>query len=320
MKSDTFAVRLFTFLFPVPILILGACSPPPPDSSFIHLVGSGTPIQKPGPVTSSATCPSGQQLIGGGFTADVAPGSVAVTENYPSSSNTWTVTAQAGQKTSGVLVAVAYCFTTPNVSLKLLTVTASTNTNPRTSSLPAQLEIVATGNAACPAGSVLMGGGYRSQGLDTDAAEAFNSYISAEGPSSNNTGQPVGWQTTLTYPNTVSPTATVFAICAGSYFAQGKTVTANTSLAGTQTADVHCPPNTFTSGGGYSLQQTSPTPFPYTVYSSFSDTKAGVISVAPNHRLDVYDASGWRSDLRAANTPFTPWALSMSASCIPFPK
>lgn len=320
MKSNTFAVRLFKVMVPVPILILGACSPPPPDSSFIHLVGLGTPIQKQGMVTSSATCPSGQQLIGGGFFADVAPGLVAVTEDYPSSSNTWTVTAQVGQKTSGALIAVAYCFTTPNVSLRLLTVTGNTIASPRSPSLPAQLEIVATGNAVCPAGSVLTGGGYRSQGLDAATAETFNSYISAEGPSPNSGGQPVGWQTTLTYPITASPTATVFAICAGSYFTQGKIVSSNTFLAGTQTGDVHCPPNTFTSGGGYSLQQTTPTPFPYTVYSSFSDTKAGVVSVAPNHRLDVYDASGWRSDLTAGNTPFTQWPLSMSANCIPFPK
>ena len=160
MKSELFAIRLVKVIVLLPILILCVCSPAPPDSSFVHLVSSATSIQAPGGVaTTSATCPSGQQLIGGGFTAAAnGTGLVAVTDNYPSSPNTWTVTAQVGQQGSaGEVIALAYCFTTPNVQLGLTTITAPTIAPP---SLLGQLTYSATGIALCPAGSVLTGGGY----------------------------------------------------------------------------------------------------------------------------------------------------------------
>jgi hypothetical protein len=318
MKSELFAIRLVKVIVLLPILILCVCSPAPPDSSFVHLVSSATSIQAPGGVaTTSATCPSGQQLIGGGFTAAAnGTGLVAVTDNYPSSPNTWTVTAQVGQQGSaGEVIALAYCFTTPNVQLGLTTITAPTIAPP---SLLGQLTYSATGIALCPAGSVLTGGGYRARGLVPMIAETFNSYISTEGPSSDSAGRPNGWQTTLTYPNTVAPTATAFAICARSYFAQGTILTANASaVSGTQTGDVHCRPNTFTSGGGYTVQQSTSASvlLGYTVYSSFSNTQAEQASTP--RKPGFYDASGWHSDSLAA--PYTA-TVTMSANCIPFPR
>jgi hypothetical protein len=321
MKSELCAIRLVKVIVLLPTLVFRSCSPDSPDSSFIHLVGSTASIQAPGVVTTSATCPSGQQLIGGRFTTAANSGLVVVTDNYPSlSANTWTVTAQAGPQFSGALVAVAICFTTPNAQLSLSAVTAKTTVNPST---PSPYETVATGTANCPAGSVLTGGGYRVQGLNPRTAYTFNSYISSEGPSSNSAGQPIGWQTTLTYELGVTPTGTVFAICAGSYFSQGSTLTQVTTQdtppgAGAQTAQVHCPPSTFTSGGGYSVQQSTGTPWAYTVYSSFSDTEGE--SNWTNKRLNFYEASGWRSDLSTAGPLNSPPTVTISANCIPFPR
>jgi hypothetical protein len=314
MTSDPFVFRFAKVIVLLPTLFVGGCSPSPPDSSFIHLVGNATSIQASSVATVGATCPSGEQLIGGGFTAAIGTGPVAVTDSYPSSPNTWTVTAHSGPGVSGSLVAVAYCFTTPNVQLSLSTVIGNTIVNSPPSPIPAQLTFVAPGTATCPRGSVLTGGGYHE--VVPVASQAYTPYVSTEGPSPNSTGQPTGWQTTLTYVDTVTaPTATVFAICARSYFTQGTIVTANIAPVGKQqTGDVQCPPKTFTSGGGYSLQQSTPTPWPYTVYSSFSDVKTEVIS--PNRRLTVYDAIGWHSDV---TTPPNSPTFTMSANCIPFP-
>jgi hypothetical protein len=322
MKSGLLAFRLAKVIVLLPTLILCVCSPSPPDSSFIHLVFSPTSIQASGGVvTASATCPSGQQLIGGGFTA--APNGtalVAVTDNYPSSPNTWKVSAQVGEQASpGEVIALAYCFTTPNVQLGLTTVTGNTVAPPPTSPLSpggVQISFSAPGTAVCPAGSVLTGGGYSARGLDPTTAETYNSYISTEGPSSDSTGRPNGWQTTLTYINTVAPTATAFAICARSYFTQGTIVTANASaVLRVQTGDVHCPPNTFTTGGGYTVQQSIPIPLPYTVYSSFSSTQPEPASTP--RKPGFYDASGWHSD--SLTTPFSA-TVTMSTNCIPLPR
>jgi hypothetical protein len=305
-------LKRFAVLALLPVLILAGCTAAP-DASFLHLVGSGAQLNTSPVVTSSATCPAGEQLLGGGYTALVSPGDmVSVTEDYPnpSSANTWTVTAATGTQVSGSLLAVAYCFTTPNVQLGVLPVSQNTTSSPIS-----VLQATATGLASCPAGSVLTGGGFRVQGLPQGDVN-HNSYITAEGPAPSGASQPSGWQTTLVYPVSTALTAKVFALCARNYLAPGTTVNQTFTQLNTLKGTVACAPNAFTSGGGYSLTQ-SPEglPPPYTVYSSFSDTESA-LNFTPSARFNAYQAIGWRSDL----TFHFGWKLTMSANCIPFPR
>jgi hypothetical protein len=292
------------------MLILTGCQSAP-DASFLHLVGSGAPLKPLAVVTSSATCPAGEQLLGGGYTALISQGDmVSVTDDYPSSANTWTVKAATGTQVSGELLAVAYCFTTPNVQLSLLTVPQQTTSSPISIFLA-----TATGMASCPAGSVLTGGGFRVQGLPQGDFN-HNSYISAEGPAPSGASQPSGWQTTLNYPVGIAPTATVLALCARNYLAPGTTINQTFTALNTVKGTVACAANAFTSGGGYSLAGVTTnagTILSYTVYSSLSDTQSALSSTSG---LNAYQAIGWRSDL----TKPPAWQLTMSTNCIPFPR
>ena len=304
-------LKRFTVLGLLPVLILAGCSAAP-DASFLSLVGSGASLKPLAVVTSSATCPAGEQLLGGGYTALVSQGDmVSVTEDYPSSANTWTVTAVTGTQISGELLAVAYCFTTPNVQLSLLAVSQNTTSSPISI-----LAATATGMAGCPAGSVLTGGGFRVQGLP-QGDFIHNSYVTATGPAPNGASPPSGWQTKLLYPVRTAPTATVFALCARNYLAPGTTVNQTFTQLNTLKGTVACAANAFTSGGGYSLAEDTSEggTLPYTVYSSFSDTQSALTS-APGMKLNAYQAIGWRSDL----TSHYAWPLTMSANCIPFPR
>lgn len=101
--------------------------------------------------TLTATCASGEQMVGGGFSGNAFEGAVHFTDNYPSGANAWTGTIDNTIAPSWVQVAVSvYCL--------------------QASYLIAPTIVHASGSGAgtttanCPDGSVLLSGGYVSGG------------------------------------------------------------------------------------------------------------------------------------------------------------
>jgi hypothetical protein len=310
------------------VIMLGGCPASTPDSGFIVAMGTTTNITGAGTFTSNASCANGQQLVGGGFTTLPPPAvpsapppiknpqavqSVAIIENYPFSSNTWRVTAQAAPlpktSNSGTLIAIAYCFVTPNVPLNMFIVPALTVAPPQAPTVPVSLIADATASATCPAGSVLTGGGFSTSPVDPATGIPVNAYVLSEGPTSNSAGQVTTWQMTLEYPNAISraPKGFAWALCARSHFSPGTVVTGtNTGTYTAITGAVSCPPTSFTVGGGYSFQPSSSVPFSQMAQSSFSQAEG---NAAP------HDTSNWRIDGTKVPTP----TLTATANCIPVP-
>lgn len=93
--------------------------------------------------TLSVSCKPGEQMLGGGFSStNLFEYAVNIDASYPSSANTWTVTASAPTSYFDVEADV-YCLTT---------------------AVPLHVQIVraTTGNAVCPQGTVLLSGGAQS--------------------------------------------------------------------------------------------------------------------------------------------------------------
>lgn len=310
------------------VIILGGCPASTPDSAFIVAMGSTTSITGAGTFTSNASCANGQQLVGGGFTTLPPPAvppsappiknppavpSVAIIENYPFSGNTWRVTAQAAPlpntSNSVPLIAIAYCFVTPNVPLNMFSVPALTVAPPLAPTVPASVKADATASATCPAGSVLTGGGFSTSPVDPAVGISVNAYVLSEGPTSNSAGQVTAWQMTLEYPIPIAraPTGFAWALCARSHFSPGTVVTGtDTGTLAVITGAVSCPPSSFTVGGGYSFAQSSSVPFSQMAQSSFSQAEG---NAAP------YDTSNWRID----GTKLPLQSLTATANCIPVP-
>ena len=314
-------------------VLLCSCSSNP-IGSFVRIAGSTTVIQKPGVSSVAASCSATEQLVGGGYLLDgdfalqtksgqvlpVAP-PVSVTENYPSSMDTWTVTADSSTATSSIdakliagtaLTAIAYCFTTPNVKLRMTPSSATATTV----STPSSLISSGSAFAKCPAGSVLTGGGFRvvsvnlQNGFDKNIA---NSFISGEGPFTAPSGKVSGWRVQLTTPNTVTESATSYALCAGNYFATGSVISQPVGVSNLPaqniSADAVCPSGTFTTGGGYVSSVQLPSA-PYLFYSSyFSSAKQPGILRKP--------LSSWQSKIYMS---FGGATISETAYCIPLPS
>ena len=107
-------------------------------------------------------CPTGQQLIGGGYNlpGEFNPNKYYVTANYPSSPNTWTVevvnyspTNTGADPAEGSIGVYAYCYTgTTNLGMS---VQQATNQSPLT------VHNVTTNYIGAPRGSVVTSGGYK---------------------------------------------------------------------------------------------------------------------------------------------------------------
>jgi len=312
------------------VLTLVGCNSGP-SNSFVSIEPGTATIQGAGVLSAYASCPSGQQLLGGGYLLDgnlVASTPIAVTENYPSSGTTWKVTvdstsAKSTDQIAGtVIIALAYCFTTPNIQLNMTTVTANTTAAPPATSGPDIVIRTAAGTATCRAGEVLTGGGFQIQNPALHQGDGYNAYITTESP--NAALRLTGWQVNIISPNTITAGATVYARCAGSYFTAGSVASLQLPSpfppVASEPATVFCPANTFTTAGGYSLQNVSPggSPFPLNnlVYSSYSQNGQ---QIAPPGKLPqpmkVYEASGWHTDFSGLYQ-----AITVSAYCIPVPK
>jgi hypothetical protein len=111
----------------------------------------GPTIAAPGISPASASCPSGLQAVGGGFSASFdATNKLVVTESYRSSVNTWHVSAFVGSG-SGAATAYAYC----RRNNKVITDATATGT------VPSGFGQNGSARALCAPGAVALSGGFQ---------------------------------------------------------------------------------------------------------------------------------------------------------------
>ncbi len=101
--------------------------------------------------TLTATCGSGEQMVGGGFYGNAFEGAVHFTDNYPSGTNAWTGTIDNTIAPSWVQATVSIYCLQADYSIATTIVHASSSGS-------------GTTTANCPSGSVLVSGGYASGG------------------------------------------------------------------------------------------------------------------------------------------------------------
>ena len=143
----------------------------------------------------TASCQTGEQLIGGGFSASGAfEYDVKIVASYPASATTWTVAIASSP--AFILRAEAYCLPA-SITLGLVIGHASMIPSGHASMTP-------SGSVSCPPGTVLLSGGFQGD-------EVF----SASRPDGN------GW-----YATTFGFAGTVYDLCASQHVSAGGMVTA----------------------------------------------------------------------------------------------
>jgi hypothetical protein len=183
-------------------------------------------------MSATATCPQGTALIGGGYQLHLANHQqfIYLRSNYPSAANAWTVTEGNPQSGGAVtLTTDAYCLSTTNVTLTFTTVSAQSKQN-------------GTGIASCPAGTVVVGGGYK------QLTAIGSGWVTASYPANN------GWQVGgPPQQNGVNP-FTTYALCASKPLTIPSIATANTAVANNTDgqAAASCPQADYLVGGGFS--------------------------------------------------------------------
>jgi hypothetical protein len=292
-----------------------------PDPFFILTRSAAALVEKPGKLIVNSKCQSGEQLLGGGYVLveSATNGSLlTLTGNYPSADDTWTITVDTPtgsgfNKVEGTaVVAVAYCLTTPNFPLDMVTVSATKGN----SGTP-----FPTVTTSCPAGSILTGGGYRTEQA-ASISGTYNGEVMFSAPAFDGGQRPTGWQVNLAYVlNETIPETTVFARCASKNLSPATVVVQSVDLTKLAAAfdrrdfEVECPPNTFTTGGGYWLVG-DPT-IPHWVWLSYA-----------RNEYARWRASGYWG-FQTANYSIHPCdpninpdcaKFGVAAVCIPFPN
>jgi hypothetical protein len=297
---------------------------------LINIVEAPATFQLSGSATAKATCPSSQQLLGGGFwlsgeatDPNATTGVVAVAQDYASSIDTWTVQASAPPDATRlqdvVVSAIAYCYAPSSPPLRMKIVSARIST---TSS--AQFTTTASGTATCPVGGVLTGGGYQVTSADS-IEDGFNSYITSNTPVKFPMTD--GWTVSLQYPNALSraPVVKAYALCAGANLQRGSiyTTQAGSALATPATSvSVSCPADFYSTGGGYIYSQTSPGAaiFPYNFLSSYATSAMGwkVQDLGASSQRPIVvrtHMGGWQASYYTG----VGWQGQTSAYCLRFP-
>lgn len=217
-------------------------------------------IDGPGTYVVEASCPSGTQLLGGGYSMPDGDNTmpVGVIASYPSSLNNWRVIFEIPDNQNidnfdrYIFGASAHCLTTDDFSVNTTIVTSSGGGQGQG---PALFSLETT----CPAESVLTGGGFLT-GVSGEGFATFNANLFASAPTMDVNEQANGWQVALSYMHQdVVPETSVYAICAQQNLTAGPLVLNELNLGTLPTAwgwsevEATCPQNTFTTGGGYSI-------------------------------------------------------------------
>jgi hypothetical protein len=321
-KGDYLQIALLAAVGLVACCVLTGCpGNRQPDPFFILTRSAAALVDKPGKLIVNSRCQSGEQLLGGGYVLveSATNGSLlTLTGNYPSADDTWTITIDTPtdsnfNKVEGTaVVAVAYCLTTPNFPVDMVTV----STTKGNSGTP-----FPTVTTSCPAGSVLTGGGYRTERA-ASISGTYNGEVMFSAPEFDTGRRATGWQVNLAYVwNEAIPETTVFARCARKNLSEGTVVVQSVDLTKLAAAfdrrdfEVECPPNSFTTGGGYWLVG-DPT-IPHWVWLSY----------ARNEYARWRAAGYW--GFQTPNYPTHPCdpninpdcvKFGIAAVCIPFPN
>jgi hypothetical protein len=251
-----------------------ATATPAPQANVIGQFSNAVAVGTNTTGTASATCPSGEPLLGGGFIArlDDANGEDGIVpdESYPSSGTTWKVSVTTSA--SGVhLTAIAVCL---KANFAATTTSAhATNGGGNTT-------------VACPNGSALTGGGFRSGG-GTNAGSQ---------PNGN------GWKILTGIPFGGSASPTVYAVCAtqGLKAAGVKTATKTVTDGTVTVLGASCSAGQYPVGGGYNGYLPGSDSF-WRVFLNGPDTGQGTIS------------SGWMAEVHSGEPASS--ALNVYSIC-----
>lgn len=183
-----------------------------------------------GNVTATATCPSGQVMLSGGYalSGGMQVQRASVLEDYPASVSAWTVTV-VNAAIGGALTLTVYA----DCLQANFAVTTQLVVNPQTVPNDQSLH---TFVAQCPVGTVVTGGGYRDTGFGGS-------------PTGN------GWQATFVPLGENPPAnARTFALCASSPLRPAliATTTQSVAVGGAAPVSIACPAGRLLVGGGYS--------------------------------------------------------------------
>lgn len=247
------------------------------QASVVAVSSSAVTVASNSTGQASASCANGQPMLGGGFISRFTTGGgndgTPPVDSYPSSGGTWSVSVET-LASSVQLTAVAACLQA-NFSVSTQVAQAS-NGGPDTT-------------IACPASSVLTGGGFRSGGGTNVASQ----------PNGN------GWKVSTGIPFGGSATPTAYAVCASSGLkaattqSQSKTVTNGTITSNGAT----CPSGQLPVGGGYNGYQPAANTF-WRVFLNTPETGQGTTS------------TGWMAQVH--NGQFGTPAFTVYSVCATF--
>jgi hypothetical protein len=226
-----------------------ATSAPTAQASVIAVTSSIVTVGANSSGSATASCPSGEPLLGGGFIVEEGNDNTGISpdDSYPSSSSTWKVTASTLANSMDVR-AIAVCL---KANFTVTMQTAQTSNGGGTTT------------ATCPSGSVVTGGGFTSGG-GTNAAS-----------------QPKGnaWQvvTGITFGGSANPTA--YARCAtqGLKAAGIKTKSKTAPNGSTVSNGAACSSGQYPVGGGYNGYLPGSDSF-WRVFLNSPDTGQGTVS------------------------------------------
>jgi hypothetical protein len=148
IKKVSILVGCVLLLLPATALANKKHKKPAKLGPVITATATGSSIAS-GETTVTATCPSGKQAVGGGFSVPInATNVLFVTSSYRSAPNAWTIVARQARG-SGAATAFAYC---RNANKPVSDMTA-------TGTVPGGEGTVGDATVGCPAGTQLVSGG-----------------------------------------------------------------------------------------------------------------------------------------------------------------
>jgi hypothetical protein len=229
--------------FLVLLLPLAACGNDSGIPPLTHTASSQIPPNTLGTVT--AHCGSGEQLVGGGVSANYA-NSGAVVASYPSAADAWTVSASSPDS-AFELQAYAYCLQ-PSMAVAVQVVQAQRSGE--------------SAIAICPSGAVLTSGGYTGGA----ARSSYPTIIRADPtPTPAPFGEPsdshptmgtgIGWTSDVPGAKQV----TTYALCATRGLTASQIAFTSSTFGLFDSGNVHCPTNEqLVTGGGFHVFDIAP--------------------------------------------------------------
>jgi hypothetical protein len=137
----------------------------------VTVTATGNPVATGGQdSTAVATCPTGKQVVGGGFSAPLSTSTAMyVHDSYRSSSQSWTVVGMELGGTPNAATAIAYCRNTTKSPISDVAQAQSISGTFQTATL----------TPSCPAGTQLVSGGFQAT---HNSSDIFLVEQSAPGP------------------------------------------------------------------------------------------------------------------------------------------